>query len=662
MTKGPETPRILTEEPVGEVAPTEADEPAPDRPQVADQRTPRHWMGVTADGAIALLTWLVGTPLAVLLVHRLDLDPFSVAGVVMPVAVGALVGAVVFALVLRRYSDKLIGLAMGVYAAWIGLTLATAVHGTPYGYGVLGGDAGRFVAMAMKYMWTWQSADSFARDLPTEYPPLYPWIIGHVATLVDRPAWQLFGEAQIVVMSGALVVAYLMWRRLVGPAVAFTIVGLAPAVFNQPSKDYEFLALLVFAPWVLATFAWLPRARGGMHWLPAGLIGALLVLTYQAWLLYSALGLLLLIGLTLRATSPRRPYLLHLLGVALTAFVVASWYVVPFVTTLVTQGGQRVSDFWMSPSIVDRPLVLPFMQATPIAVVELVGLLGMIWYRRTTWWAQPLLLIVVGNYAYRILFLLKTVQDNHTGYLQYTETLVSMTLVTAGVLTTSEAAPRLWSRLVARPLAPPGARHVATSRERAVAVTGVVALVVWAAMQGWPNWVPGPRGLRNSAHPVGEVNRGTDAHAERLPDGTLTRFAPPEQYLHSLFPTIVIERVVTSELGARARPVVLAYDQRLFAFLPYYGYTSTDRVSANTLLRWDDRAAEIKRLAAITDPAQFAAASRNTAFGPIDVFVLRATGAQWRWKSVSFSPGSFEGGAFSIEHLPGNAVVAVRKS
>ena len=102
----------------------------------------------------------------------------------------------------------------------------------------------------------------------------------------------------------------------------------------------------------------------------------------------------------------------------------------------------------MSPSIVDRPLVLPFMQATPIAVVELVGLLGMIWYRRTTWWAQPLLLIVVGRTSpYRILFLLKTVQDNHTGYLQYTETLVSMTLVTAGVLTTSEAAPRLWSRL-----------------------------------------------------------------------------------------------------------------------------------------------------------------------------------------------------------------------
>jgi hypothetical protein len=607
-----------------------------------------------------MATWLVGTPLAVLLVRRLDLDPFSVAGVVMPVGVGALVGAVVFALVLRRPSQRLIGVAMGGYAAWIGLTMATALHGTPYGYGLLIGDAGRFVAMAMKYMETWQSADSFVRGLPTEYPPLYPWVVGHAATLIHRPAWQLFGEMQIVVMSGAVVAGYAFWRRLVNPAVAFTIVGLTPAVFNQPSKDYEFLALLLFVPWVIATFAGLPRARGGLHWLPAGLLGGLLVLTYQAWLMYSALALLALIVITARATSSWRAYLLHLLGVAVTAFVVASWYVVPFVTTLLTQGGERVSDFWMSPSIADRPLVLPFLDATPIAVVELVGLLGMVWYRRTTWWAQPLLLVVASCYAYRILFLLKTAQDNHTGYLQYTETLISMALVIAGVLTTAEGAPRLWSRLATR--AASAATHpLAPARERAVAVTGVAAIVVWAAMQGWPNWVPGPRGLRNSVAPAGAVNRATDPHAERLPDGGLTPFAPPDKYLHPLLPTEDIERVIASQLGAKAKPVVLAYDQRLFAFLPYYGYTANDRVSANTLLRWDDRYEAIKRLAAITDPTQFAAASRDTSFGPIDVFVLKRVGGQWRWKSVSFSPGAFDPNAFHVERLQANVVVAVRK-
>lgn len=630
--------------------------------------------GLTSDGLLAVLTWLVLTPLGVLLVRAWDLDPFSVRGVVMPVGVGALAAATVLAAFVRTWSDKLIGVAMGVYAAWIGLVMAAALHGTPFGYGSMAGDAGRFVAMAMKYMTSWASTDSFVKGMPTEYPPLYPWLVGHVAAAVDRPAWQIFGEVQIVVMSAAMVVAYVFWRRLVGAGVAFAIVGLAPAIFSQPSKDYEFFALLVFTPWVLATFAGLPRAKGGVSWWAAGIIGGLLVLTYQAWLLYSAVGLLVIMGLALRATPHRARYLLHLLGVAVTAFIVASWYVVPFLLSLVTDGGARVSDLWMSGSIVDRPLVLPFLDVTPIAAVELVGLLGLVWYRRTMWWATPMLLLVLGNYTYRIVFLVKTAQDNHTGYLQYTETLIAMVLMTAGVLTVSEAAPGLWRRWVAAGVGTrggtgvgagvatdEGASQVALARARPVAVTGIVVLVLWAAVHGWNDWVPGPRGLRDSAKPAGIVNRGTDAHAELLPDGTTTRFAPPKEYLHTRLRTAEMEKLVTGRLGADARPVVLSYDQRLFAFTDYYGYISTDRVSSNTLMRWDERAAELRRLAAITDPTAFAAATRDTAFGPIDVFVLHTSGSRYRWRDIYFSSKAFDPATFEVTKLPGKVVVVVRK-
>jgi hypothetical protein len=100
----------------------------------------------------------------------------------------------------------------------------------------------------------------------------------------------------------------------------------------------------------------------------------------------------------------------------------------------------------------------------------------------------------------------------------------------------------------------------------------------------------------------------------------------------------------------------------LFAFLPWYGYTATDRVSANSLLRWDDRYAELQKLARVTDPAQFAQASRDTAFGPIDVFVLkRASGDRYRWKDVFFSAKAFDPATFHIQRLPSNVVVAVRK-
>jgi hypothetical protein len=191
-------------------------------------------------------------------------------------------------------------------------------------------------------------------------------------------------------------------------------------------------------------------------------------------------------------------------------------------------------------------------------------------------------------------------------------------------------------------------------------VAGVVVLVLWAALQGWGEWVPGPRGLRDSIQPAGEVNRGTDAHAERLPDGSLTRFAPPEEYLHSRLRTAEIEKVVTSTLGPRARPVVLAYDQRLFAFTNYYCYISPDRVSANTLQKWDDRAAALRELGTVTDPVAFAAASQQTEFGPIDVFVLRTSGDRWRWGDISFARSAFDPATFTIKMLPSKVVVAVR--
>ncbi|MGZ4593585.1 MAG: arabinofuranosyltransferase [Actinomycetes bacterium] len=605
--------------------------------------------GFPADGPAALLTWLVATPLAVLLVRRLDLDPFSAAGAVMPVGVGCVAGAVLVALLLRRHSDLLIGAGAGLYAAWVGLTLATALHGTPFGYGLMVGDAGRFAAMAMKYMSTERAVDMFVRGLPTEYPPLYPWIVGHVARLVDRPAWQLFGEMQIFTMSASVVLAYLLWRRLVGAPVAFTIVALAPAVFAEASKDYEFVTLLVILPWLLATFAGLPRDRGGLHWLPAGLIGGLIVLTYPGWVAYAALGVLVLIFLTWRAAASRRGYVLHLLGVAATAFVVSSWYVVPFVVTLATDGGSRISDLWTPMVIVDHPLALPFLALTPVGVIELAGLFGMVWYRRTTWWAQPLLLVLLSAYAYRVIFLLRTVLDDHNGYLQYTDRLIGMLLATAGVLTVFEAAPALSRRLSVPP-----------ARGRTVAVTAAAVLVAWAAVQGWQQWVPGPRGLRDASTPAGGTNLATAAHTERLPDGRLTRFAVP-RYEQPTFPTSEVERVIQSQLGAAARPVVLSYDQRLFSFVPFYGYLGPNRLSANTLQRWDDRAAEVHRLAGITDPATFARASRETRFGAIDAFVLRDAGGRWTWNGVSFSPAVFDSRFFHVETVTPKTVVAVHR-
>ena len=63
----------------------------------------------------------------------------------------------------------------------------------------------------------------------------------------------------------------------------------------------------------------------------------------------------------------------------------------------------------------------------------------------------------------------------------------------------------------------------------------------------------------------------------------------------------------------------LASEERLFAYVSWPAYMGVDRTASGTLTRWDDRHAELKRLAQITDPKEFARVSANTQFGRIDV-------------------------------------------
>ena len=618
----------------------------------------------------AAVTWLITLIAGELLVRSADLNPFTVAGAVMPVAVGAIAAVLLLIAILRRPSSGvLVGIAAGAYAGWIALVMAQALHGTPFGYDGMAGDEHRLVAQAMKYMTSWRATDAYVHNLPTEYPPLFPWLVGHVAAVIDRPAWRVIGDAQVVLMSFALVLGYMIWRRVVGPRVALVIVVLAPLIpsgehYGDASKAYEFVVLLVVVPWILQTFAGLARERGGLHWLPAGVIGGLIVLTYPAYFVFALLGVLAIIAISWRRTEERRRYVLHLVGVTVTATVVASWYVIPFVVRSLTHGGNRLSDLYRAPSIVGSPVPVPFLEPTLIGLISLVGLIGLVWYRRSEWWAEPMLLVVISTYAYRLLFLLVTAFNGHTGYLEYTDRLTSAVLLAAGVMTLSCAVPRLR----------PGATALSRNRRELGALAGV-AIVGWAAMQTWALLTPGPRGVLDANGTVGTVNWATGAHLSRLPDGTFPRYAPPGLVSRrSVIPVDQIQQKIEATLGAGARPESLSYSDRLYAFLPYYSYLPCSRLAANTLQRWDDRFTSLEKLTQVTDPVAFAERSAHLPFGRIDVFVLRERRGQWLWIGYSssvgdqrhfvrltFSPQAFSPRSFVVFHLPSNTVVAIRR-
>lgn len=624
------------------------------------------------DGIAATATWAIGLLLAVVVVRASDLNPFTLGGAVLPVGLGAVAAAPLLVLIIRRPgSHVIVGVAVGAYAAWVGLTMLTALHGTPHGYAGLGSDEGRLVAQATKYATTWRPVDAYVRGLPTEYPPLFPWLVGRAAWILHRPAWTVIGDGQVIGMSLSLVLGYLLWRRLVHPGAAFLIVALTPLALGgahqgDASKVYEYATLLVMAPWILATFLGLPRSRGGLHWLPAGIIGGLVVLTYSGYLVFTMFGLVAAIVLVWRGATSRRRYLLHLVAVALTAFVVASWYVVPYAAWSLTHGGNRLSDLFPSASIVIAPITLTFTQPTPLGLIELAGLVGIVWYRKREWWAQPLLLLVVSTYVYRVIYLVSTSYTEHTGFVEHTEAITAALLIAAGIMALTRALGSLATRMAA-----PDARR------RELALLSATVVVAWAAVQLWSELIPAPIGVLdarlNGKARVGVPNFAAEAHAAALANGSVPRIPRPGALPADLPATLVHDKI-QSVLGPDARPQMLSRDAQIYSYYPYYAYLPNSRLASNTLERWDDRYAAVRRLAQITDPGRFATASAQMPFGGrIDVFLLEDTRHAWIWQArsvqvgatpvsieVRFSPGAFGSNAFAVYHLPGRKVLAIR--
>ncbi len=166
------------------------------------------------------------------------------------------------------------------------------------------------------------------------------------------------------------------------------------------------------------------------------------------------------------------------------------------------------------------------------------------------------------------------------------------------------------------------------------------------------------------------ASRSADqAHLESTPDLTRSQFAPAGPDPNAL-PAAAITSAVTARYGSAYRPMVLTVDERLFAFEDWYVYIGAGPGASPALDMWHERAAFIRDLAGISDPAQFADSVVHNQFGPIDVFILRwdtdsegnRTGKLvWRaGDQATFSPSQFGPGTFDRVDLPDNYVMFIR--
>jgi hypothetical protein len=586
---------------------------------------------------VAVTTWLVTLPLAYAVPRWSSIDPFTLRAIALPVGIGLALTACLLAVALWRSTDVLAGVAAGVLASWIVLALQTALHGTPFGFAGLQGDMGRMSANVTRYTATSSSADSWVPGLPAEYPPLYPWVTGKAGLLLGIAPWRLLADAEVLTISFAVVAAFVLWRRLVSAPVALAISALSVLTWGDPRKAHEIVTLAVALPWLILTFGRPPRGR--LHWLIAGGIGGLLVVTYPGWLVYCTLAGAFLVITTWRAESRRRAFVLHLAGVFCVSVLLSCWYVVPFLAATFRLDGQPLIQFWVPPHLFMD--MFPFMSMSPVGLLQLAGLVGVLMLRGRVWWASPMLVVVVGAFLCRVVGLISLAVRGQTMLMQYTPRLYGLALTISGVLYLAYLAPR-------------AVRALALANARVGGAVTVAILVSWAAFGYLMAWMPGSGRAITNAY-------AARAHLEPMHDGTYPTFGPPAKRV-SWFPVEPIRAAVASVRRGRAVGVTLSPDERLYSYLAWPGYMGTDRTSAHTLARWDDRRAEVRRIAGITDPAAFEAVSRATAFGPIDVFVLVRRNGRWCWLQTCFRPVQFDRAAWVIrDHLPQHVVVAIRK-
>src|SRR5690242_1263161 len=496
----------------------------------------------------AFIIWLVCLPVAFGLASLGPANPFLLRVAMVPVVV-LVAGVIVVGVASRRLpADLASGIGAGLFGGWVAFTLRTALHGTPYGFGGMGSDAGRLAAMANRYAGTWRSSDGIVPSVPSHYPPLFPWLVGRTSALVHVPAWRLLGPAETITLSFAVVAGYLLWRYLVPGPVALAVTLPVLLCFSLPVKAFEILALAVFVPWAVATFGDPPRGR--LHWLPAGLIGGLSILLYWAFLVFGALGVLVLAVLTWRASPDRARYVRHVALTVIVALVVASWYLVPYAGWGFLHGSSQVEYQYQGGGIQDSPLL--FLSPTPLGVLELIGVIGLIWWRGRVWWGKPLLLLTVGVYAYWLLGLASFVLANRHLLLQDTPPLTGLVLAAAGVLTIAQAAPAIVRRLSIRTV-PAG-----------LPVLGLCLLVIWTAVTAWQAWMPGaPPSTTGLYQPAVSPQRNdtTAAFTIPLPDGSYPR-AGPASIRNPAFPADTIGKDVASVLGASAKPVTLSASEQ----------------------------------------------------------------------------------------------------
>ena len=267
-------------------------------------------------GRYALLAPIVAYGIVLLLCANLDYGsvllrfPSGFTADIVPrlaLVFGVLIFSLVHGGVLRLDRLALSAEHVGVFVLVIfcHVSLFLLFRGTAFGLWGLQGDTGFLSAMITKAKFFAFPVDATYKGLHAFHPELYQFVLGKIAALFGLPSVAMTKYGFLAAFLVLPLAIYLSWERLVGRRAAF-LVTVATSLwlpFLNLHKTAEMASLFFFLPWWLGCVVRDGDPEGkdpSRRTALAGVVGALLFMTYYYWFFAGAVYLAAEVVLDLR--------------------------------------------------------------------------------------------------------------------------------------------------------------------------------------------------------------------------------------------------------------------------------------------------------------------------------------------------------------------------
>jgi galactan 5-O-arabinofuranosyltransferase len=437
--------------------------------------------------------------------------------------------------------------------------------------------------------------------LPPYYPPGWFWIGGRAAALTGTPAWEMFKPWAITSITIAVVIAFVLWSKLIRfeLALVVTTATVAATLAYSPTEPYAAIITVLLPPMLVLAWSGLRGGHRAGGWAAVVGVGVFLgfsALFYTLLVAYSAFTIVVMAAVAVAAGwrhERRFDPLVRLAVIAAIAVAIALIGWLPYLLAAIrdSPAGSGTAQHYLP--LDGSQLSFPMLQFTLLGGLCMIGTLWLAIRASSSTRAGALAIGVLAVYAWSLLSMLTTLLRTTLLSFRLQPTLTVL-LAAAGAFGFVEV-----TLAIAR-------RYSPSTGRRVVAAAGALGAV---GALGFSQDIPNV--LKPDLVVAYTDTDGNGQRADRRPPSAAKYYAEIDTKI----------RDVTGK--PRNDVVVLTADFGFLSFYPYWGFQGLTSHYANPLAQFDKRAAEIQGWGGLKTANQFIEALDRLPWRPPTVFLMR---------------------------------------